>query len=103
MAFVTVRALTKTESPEKIVFYFCLIGSLISVIPMFWVWRPYTLTELQLSDYCRHSGQFQSVIDVKCLQTGVGRTNWAGELCGDFFCRYMGVFCSGRRFLIYIA
>ena len=46
MAFVTVRALTKTESPEKIVFYFCLIGSLISVIPMFWVWRPYTLTEL---------------------------------------------------------
>ena len=46
MAFVTVRALTKTESPEKIVFYFCLIGSLISVIPMFWLWRPYTLTEL---------------------------------------------------------
>ena len=44
----------------------------------------------QLSDYCRHSGQFQSVIDVKCLQTGVGRTNWAGELCGDFLCRYMG-------------
>jgi len=43
---VTVRALTKTESPEKIVFYFCFIGTLISVIPMFWLWRPYTLTEL---------------------------------------------------------
>ena len=46
MAFVTVRALTKTDSPEKIVFYFCFIGTLISVIPMFWLWRPYTLTEL---------------------------------------------------------
>jgi len=46
MAFVTVRALTKTEPPERIVFYFCLIGSLISVIPMFWVWRPYHLHEL---------------------------------------------------------
>ncbi|MCO8041493.1 DMT family transporter [Acinetobacter bohemicus] len=46
MAFVTVRALTQTEPPERIVFYFCLIGSLISVIPMFWLWRPYSLTEL---------------------------------------------------------
>lgn len=46
MAFVTVRALTQTESPERIVFYFCFIGSLISVIPMFWLWRPYTWTEL---------------------------------------------------------
>ncbi|USA52224.1 DMT family transporter [Acinetobacter sp. C32I] len=46
MAFVTVRALTQTEPPERIVFYFCLIGSLLSVIPMFWVWRPYHLQEL---------------------------------------------------------
>ena len=46
MAFVTVRALTQTESPEKIVFYFCFIGSLISVIPMFWLWRSYTWYEL---------------------------------------------------------
>ncbi|GAA5187025.1 DMT family transporter [Acinetobacter kookii] len=46
MAFVTVRALTSTESPEKIVFYFCFIGTLISMIPMFWLWRPYTWTEL---------------------------------------------------------
>jgi drug/metabolite transporter (DMT)-like permease len=46
MAFVTVRALTKTEPPERIVFYFCLIGSLLSAIPMFWVWRPYALKEL---------------------------------------------------------
>ncbi|MCE6005501.1 MULTISPECIES: DMT family transporter [Acinetobacter] len=46
MAFVTVRALTKTEPPERIVFYFCLIGSVLSAIPMFWVWRPYALKEL---------------------------------------------------------
>ena len=46
MAFVTVRALTQTEPPERIVFYFCLIGTLISMVPMFWHWRPYTLTEL---------------------------------------------------------
>ena len=46
MAFVTVRALTKTEPPERIVFYFCLIGSLLSAIPMFRVWRPYALKEL---------------------------------------------------------
>lgn len=46
MAFVTVRALTQTEPPERIVFYFCFIGSLLSVIPMFWVWRPYHLQEL---------------------------------------------------------
>lgn len=46
MAFVTVRALTQTEPPERIVFYFCLIGSLLSVIPMFWVWRPYHVHEL---------------------------------------------------------
>lgn len=46
MAFVTVRALTKTEPPERIVFYFCLIGSVLSAIPMFWVWRPNALKEL---------------------------------------------------------
>ena len=46
MAFVTVRALTQTEPPERVVFYFCFIGSLLSVIPMFWVWRSYQLHEL---------------------------------------------------------
>lgn len=48
MAFVTVRALTATEPPERIVFYFCLIGTLISMLPMFWLWRPYTGLELSL-------------------------------------------------------
>jgi drug/metabolite transporter (DMT)-like permease len=46
MAFVTVRALTNTEPPERIVFYFCLIGTLISAIPMFWMIRPYSFKEL---------------------------------------------------------
>ncbi len=46
MAFVTVRALTATEPPERIVFYFCFFGALISIVPMFWLWRPYTWTEL---------------------------------------------------------
>ena len=46
MAFVTVRALTQTEPPERIVFYFCLIGSALSVIPMFWMWRTYHIKEL---------------------------------------------------------
>lgn len=48
MAFVTVRALTNTEPPERIVFYFCLIGAIISAIPMFWTIRPYTFKELML-------------------------------------------------------
>jgi drug/metabolite transporter (DMT)-like permease len=48
MAFVTVRALTQTEPPERIVFYFCLIGSALSVIPMFWMWRTYHVKELFL-------------------------------------------------------
>lgn len=48
MAFVTVRALTNTEPPERIVFYFCFIGALISAIPMFWMIRPYSIKELTL-------------------------------------------------------
>ena len=46
MAFVTVRALTATEPPERIVFYFCFFGTLISAIPLFWSWRLFTFTEL---------------------------------------------------------
>lgn len=48
MAFVTVRALTSTEPPERIVFYFCIFGTLISSIPMFWHWRIFSLKELVL-------------------------------------------------------
>lgn len=48
MAFVTVRALTATEPATRIVFYFCLIATLISAIPMWWVWRSYTAHEILL-------------------------------------------------------
>ena len=48
MAFVTVRALTNTEPVTRIVFYFCFIGTLLSAIPMLWLWRSYTLHELIL-------------------------------------------------------
>lgn len=48
MAFVTVRALTSTEPPERVVFYFCIFGTLISGIPMFWHWRIFNLHELML-------------------------------------------------------
>ena len=48
MAFVTVRALTNTEPPERVVFYFCIFGTLISSIPMFWHWRAFTWYELAL-------------------------------------------------------
>jgi len=48
MAFVTVRALTNTEPPERIVFYFCIFGTLISSIPMYWHWRVFSFKELAL-------------------------------------------------------
>lgn len=48
MAFVTVRALTDTEPAIRIVFYFCLIGTGLSAIPMLWLWRSYNLHELLL-------------------------------------------------------
>ena len=48
MAFVTVRAMSNSEPAIRIVFYFCLIGTLISAVPMFWLWRPYQPRELLL-------------------------------------------------------
>lgn len=45
-AFVTVRALTATEPATRIVFYFCVIATVLSAIPMFWHWRPLTPTEM---------------------------------------------------------
>lgn len=48
LAFVTVRALTNTEPPTRVVFYFCVFGTLLSGIPMFWHGRLYTWHELML-------------------------------------------------------
>ena len=41
-AFVTVRAMTDTEPATRIVFYFCLIATVVSAAPMFWLWRSYS-------------------------------------------------------------
>ncbi len=38
LAKVTVRRLTRTEPTTRIVFYFALIGSMVSVIPLAWNW-----------------------------------------------------------------
>ncbi len=46
MAFVTVRALTQTESATRIVFYFCLISTVLSAIPMYWYWRALSTQEV---------------------------------------------------------
>ena len=46
LAFVTVRALTATEPTTRIVFYFCLIGTALSAIPMITHWRAFHQTEL---------------------------------------------------------
>lgn len=48
MAFVTVRALTGTEPVARIVFYFALVGTLFSAVPMLWYARALTLHELTL-------------------------------------------------------
>ena len=46
MAFVTVRALAATEPATRTVFYFCLIATFVSAIPMCWHWRILTIQEL---------------------------------------------------------
>jgi drug/metabolite transporter (DMT)-like permease len=39
IAKVTVRRLSRTEPTTRIVFYFALVGSLVSSIPLFWTWQ----------------------------------------------------------------
>jgi drug/metabolite transporter (DMT)-like permease len=39
VAKVTVRRLSRTEPISRIVFYFALTGTLISVVPLFWYWQ----------------------------------------------------------------
>lgn len=47
-AFVVVRKLSFTEPAERVVFYFTLFGTAISVIPMFWVEQSLTTQNLGL-------------------------------------------------------
>ena len=44
-AFVTVRKLSATEPPLRIVAYFTIFGLIISSIPMLWNWQTPTLTQ----------------------------------------------------------
>ncbi len=47
-AFVTVRALGATEPATRVVFYFALISTVVSTIPLFWAGRPITPHEFVL-------------------------------------------------------
>lgn len=47
-AFVTVRALGATEPAVRVVFYFALVSTLVSAVPLAWVGRPVTLQEFAL-------------------------------------------------------
>ena len=45
MAFVTVRKLSATEPPLRIVSYFAIVGLSISAIPLIWAWQTPTLSQ----------------------------------------------------------
>lgn len=47
-AFVTVRSLGSTEPAARIVFYFALISTVVSAVPLFWAGHAVTLHELGL-------------------------------------------------------
>ncbi|MGK7881376.1 MAG: DMT family transporter [Crocosphaera sp.] len=45
LAFVTVRQLSSTEPPLRIVTYFAIVGLIISAIPLTWTWQTPTLEQ----------------------------------------------------------
>lgn len=47
-AFVTVRALGATEPATRVVFYFALLSTLVSTVPLAWAGRRITLAEFEL-------------------------------------------------------
>lgn len=46
MAFVSVRRLTRSESTQNIVFFYCLNASILSVFPLLWEWQALGLIQL---------------------------------------------------------
>ncbi|MEL6927058.1 MAG: DMT family transporter [Cyanobacteria bacterium J06600_6] len=62
IAFVTVRKLSATEPPLRIVAYFAIFGLTISSIPMLWNWQTPTLEQY-------------------LMLLGVGLTTTIGQLC----------------------
>ncbi len=45
LSMVTIRKLSETEPPVRIVLYFAMIGSLVSVVPLTWAWKTPTPNE----------------------------------------------------------
>ena len=45
LAFVTVRQLSSTEPPLRIVTYFAIVGLIISAIPLTWTWQTQTFQQ----------------------------------------------------------
>ena len=42
---VSIRRMSDTEPPIRIVFYFTFVGSLVSAVPLFWTWREPTFNQ----------------------------------------------------------
>lgn len=47
-AMVSIRRITDTEPPARIVFYFALMGTAIACVPLFWAWEMPSLLALGL-------------------------------------------------------
>ena len=45
-AFVSIRVMSNTESPARMVFYFAFFSTLLSSIPLLWAWQPLTWAQL---------------------------------------------------------
>jgi drug/metabolite transporter (DMT)-like permease len=95
MAFVTVRALTNTEPAERIVFYFCAFGSLVSAIPMFWLIRPYHWHELAFLISAGLLANISQIFMSKAYSLACG-ADWVCQLHGDYFCRRLGIYLLAR-------
>lgn len=46
LAKTTVRRLGYSEPPTRTVFYFALVGTLVSAVPLLWAWQPLTLIDM---------------------------------------------------------
>ncbi len=48
VAMVAIRKLSTTEPMLRIVFYFSLLGTLVTAVPLFWTWQTPTLEQLSV-------------------------------------------------------
>ena len=61
MAMVTIRRMSVSEPPGRIVFYYTLLSTIISAVPLFWAWEMpggTTLSILVLVGLVAMTGQF---------------------------------------------